>query len=163
MPDMLTESQINKDNDDGPLRIIPIIVIYHEHAKVDIVVAHVGVVNKYNEKRKYALKGKEDCAIEEVEKDAKTLCEDVVSNDESIFMGCVVNSRVYRLFTNGTQSIYDVINRMTPREDEDFDVIGLDVEQVVANKLENVMLSAKEDESFYDARTFPPTVYLRGI
>lgn len=43
---------------------------------------------------------------------------------------------------------------MTPHEDEDFDLISLDVEQVVVDKTGNIMLSIREDRNFYDAETF---------
>lgn len=95
LSDMLeTESKIHKENDD----IIPENNYLsddehvHEYVEVDIVVARGSVINNHNEKRKYASKGKNGHVVEDVVKDVETLCEHVVSNDEIIFLGCVVNS-----------------------------------------------------------------------
>lgn len=52
---------------------------------------------------------------------------------------------------------------MTPNEDEYFDIIGFHMEKVVSNNLENTMLFAEEDESFYDAKIFDHIAYLGAI
>lgn len=95
-----TKSQSLKENDD----------VTHENnfvsddnhvlkgVKVDIVVPQVGIVNNHNKKRKFASKGKMDHVV----KDMETLCEDVVINDENIFLGCVANNKVYKLFNKGS-------------------------------------------------------------
>lgn len=53
--------------------------------------------------------------------------------------------------------------QMTSREDEYSDLIGLDVKQVIFNKTENIMLSAKEDVKFYDVERFAPISHLVSI
>lgn len=63
------------------------------------------------------------------------------------------------LFTKRTQYIDD----MTPHEDEDFDLSGLDMKQVVTDKSGNTMLFAEEDESFCDAETLYHITRLRAI
>lgn len=102
MYDMLTMSQIYKEKDDvtHENNFISDDNHVHEDVEVDIIVANVGVVNNHDDKRKYASKGKKDNAIQDMEKNVNTLCEDVVSDDESISLGCVANSKIYRLFTN---------------------------------------------------------------
>lgn len=65
-----------------------------------------------------------------MEKDVETLCENMVNNDESIFLGCVINRKVYRLYNNSTQPIYKVQTKIAPHEYEDFDLIGLDMKHV---------------------------------
>lgn len=64
---------------------------------------------------------------EDTENHDETLCEDVVSKYESLLLFCAINSKVYGLFTNVTQSINDAQTEVTPHEDEDFDLIGLNV------------------------------------
>lgn len=100
----LTESQIHKDIDDH----------IHEDVEIDIVMGDGDVVNAHDHARE----------------DGKTLCEDVISKDKSLLMGWVINRKVYELFTKGTQSIDD----MTPYNDEDFDLIGLDMKKVINDK-----------------------------
>ncbi|CAI8609311.1 unnamed protein product [Vicia faba] len=134
-------SQIHKENND----VIPennfVSNEYHVHedVEVDTIVAQDGVVNNNNKKIRYASKVNKDHAAEDVEKDVNTLCGDMVSSDEIIFLGCSINRKVHRLFTKGTQSIGVIVNyvqtKMNPREDEDFDIIGLEVEQVIADKI----------------------------
>lgn len=82
----------------------------------------------------------------------ETLCEYVVSNN-----------KIYRLFTKGTQSTNGSQNKITPREDEDFVHISLDVEQVTANKTGNIVMSAEEDGHFCDADTFASIFHLGAI
>lgn len=112
LSDMLIEYQIHKENDDVITENNS--VSDDEDVEIDIIVTHVCVINNHDEKRKFASKGKKDHEVEDVEKDVETLREYVVSNDESIFMGCVVDNKVYRLYTMGTQSINDVLTKMTP-------------------------------------------------
>lgn len=154
MSNMLTKSQIHKENDDMITKNNSVSDDVHEDVEDDTVVAHGVIVNNYDEKRKFASKGKKDHAVKDVDKNVETLCEDVVSNDEGIFLRCDVNSKVYRLFTTGTQSINYVLIYMTPHKDEGFNLICLDVEQVIADKSEDTMLSTEDDISFYDAETF---------
>lgn len=97
----------------------------------------------------------------------KILCEDVVSSNESICLGCVINNKVYKLFTKGTQYtnvvFNDVQTEMTHYEDEDFDLIGLDVKLVVAGKSGNMIMSAEEYGNLYDAETFAHIAHIGAI
>lgn len=61
------------------------------------------------------------------------------------------------------QSLDEVQPEVTPHEDEDIGLIGLDVEQVVAVKSRNTMLLAEENRSFCDAETFDIIAHLRII
>lgn len=81
----------------------------HEDVEVDTIVAHVGVVNNNNEKRKHASKGKKDHAVNDMEKDVGTLCEDIVSSDERIIMGCSINISMYTMFIENTKSMMKFI------------------------------------------------------
>lgn len=69
-----------------------------------------------------------------MKKDVETLCEDVVSNDERIFLGCAVNSNIYRLFTNGTQSINAFQIEMNPHEYEDLISLVLMLSKLLLTK-----------------------------
>lgn len=126
MSDMLIESQIHNENDDVTPKnnYVSDDEHVHEDVEVDTVVTHVGVANNHVE----------------------TLRKDVIGKDESLLLICAINSRVYRLFTKGTQSIDDT----TPHNYEYFDPIGLDMERVITDKPGNTMLSAEEDGSFCD-------------
>lgn len=52
---------------------------------------------------------------------------------------------------------------MIPHEYEDFNLIGLDVEQVVVDKTGNIILSTEDDVNIYDAKTFSPSAHLGSI
>lgn len=69
-----------------------------------------------------------------------------VEADSVVSYGCVVNDF-----------------EMTSHEDEDFNLIGINVKQVVADKIRNIMLSAEEDGNFYDAENFTPISHLGAI
>lgn len=164
--DMLTNSQFHKENNDVTFEnnfVSDDDHHVHEDVEIDIVVAHLGVVNNHNDKVKFASKGKKDHAVEDVDKDVETLWKDVESNDEIIFLGCAINRKVYLLFIKGTQYIDDVHSDMNPLEDEYFDLIGLDIQQVIADKTGNIMLSTEEDGTLHDAETFAHISYLRAI
>lgn len=89
----------------------------------------------------------------------ETLRKHVISKYESLHLVCAFNKKVYIFFTKGKQPIND----MTPHNDEDFRLIGLDMEQVVIDKSGNTMLFAEEDGSFGDYETFDPISNLRAI
>lgn len=99
MSDMLTKSQMHKNDDH-----------ICENFEVDTLIANHGVVINH------------DHAVEDVE----TLCEDVIIKDESLLL---INSKEYKLFTKGTQSINDT----TPCNHKDFDLIGHVVEFVIGD------------------------------
>lgn len=72
LSDMLEiESQIHKENDDVTLEnnYVSNDDYVHEYVKVDIVIAHVDVVNNNKKKRRSASKGKKAHAQEDVEED----------------------------------------------------------------------------------------------
>lgn len=92
----------------------------HENIKVDSVKGN-GIVNTHDH--------------------IKTLCEDMICKDESLFLVYAYISKVYGLFTNGTRFIV----HMTPLNDEDYDYIDLDMVQVVTDKSGNTLLLAEED------------------
>lgn len=99
------ESQIHEENDDVTPEnsYVSDDDFVHEDVKVDTGVAHIGVVNKKNEKRKYASKGKKNHAVNNMEKNVETLCEDAVSSDEIIVLGCSINN-MYKVFNKHTKS-----------------------------------------------------------
>lgn len=86
----------------------------------------------------------------------ETLCEDMISEDESLHVVCAIYRKVYELFTNGRQPIDD----MTPDKDEVFDLSRLVMEKVITVFPRNTLLPAKEDMSVCDAGTFG-TIRLR--
>ncbi|KAI5433741.1 hypothetical protein KIW84_020851 [Lathyrus oleraceus] len=83
-------------------------------------------------------------------KDVATWGEEVRSKDESVLLVCDVNNKEYGLFTKGTKSIKD----MSPHNNEDVDLSGLAMKQVIIDKLGNTLLPVGEDESICDADTF---------
>lgn len=93
----------------------------HEDVEVDYAKGDGGVVNTHDH--------------------IKTLCEDMISKDESLLL-------VYVLFSKGTQ----YINDMTPHNDKVFDPIGFDIEQVVTLLPINTKIYAKEHGIFCDAK-----------
>lgn len=78
-----------------------------------------------------------------------TLGEKVRSNNESILLVCDINNE-YVLFTSGTQ----FVNDMSPRNNEDVDLSGLDMKQVVTDKSGNPILPGGKDGSICDVNTF---------
>ncbi|CAI8619253.1 unnamed protein product [Vicia faba] len=97
LSDMLTESQIYKENDDVTSENNTMSDDDHvqENIEVDIVVAHGGVVNNHDEKIKPASKGKKDHAVK-----------DVVINDENISMGCDINSKGIYAGSSSSQMLW---------------------------------------------------------
>lgn len=71
-------------------------------------------------------------------------------------MGYAIKSKVYRLSSKSSQSQDVVQIEVTPHEDEDLDLIGLNV-------AENFLLSAEEDGNFCDAETSDPIAHLGTI
>lgn len=157
---MLTESQSHKEDEDVILENNFVSGDDHvrEDVEVDTVVAHGGGVNNYGEKRKFSSKGKKDHTVEDMEKTIETLCEDRVG----IFLGCVVKKNVYKLFSKGSQSIYDAQTKINPHEDKYFDPINHDVEQVI-NKTRNIKLSTEEEGNFYDVKIFVTIIHMGVI
>lgn len=68
--------------------------------------------------------------------------------DESVLLVCAINNKEYGLFIKGTQYVDD----MTPQNDVDLN--GLVMKQVVTDKSGSPMLPAGEDGNVYDADTF---------
>lgn len=85
--DMLTKSQIHKQNDDMSDDDQE-----HKNVEVYIVVTHVGVFINHDDKIKYVSTGKKDHLVEDMEKNIETLCEAIHG---SLFMGCVIYNKVY--------------------------------------------------------------------
>lgn len=84
------------------------------------------------------------------------LCEDVISDNGSLCVVCVIDNKVCGLFTKGTQYIDD----MTPHKDEVWDLSSLVMEQVITVFPGNTLLPTKEDMNVCDADTFE-TISLR--
>lgn len=128
LPNILTESQKLKKNDDH----------INKEVEVDYAKGDSGVVNTLDH--------------------AETLCENMISEDESLRVVCAIDNKVCGLFTKGTQSIYD----MTPHKDEVCDLSGLVIDKVVIVFLGNTLLPTKEDNSVCDVDKFG-TISLRPI
>lgn len=119
----------------------------HEDVEVDIVVAHVRVVNNHNNNKKYASKGKKDHVVEDMEKDVKTLCEDVVSSNESIFLECSINNMVYIVFNKHIKSMMGFIKVFV----NEFQIEVEDVEEGVKDILYDIVVPAlKKNKKIVD-------------
>ena len=126
LSDMLTKTQKLKDNDNH----------IHEDVEVDYDKSDGGGVNTNDH--------------------VETLCEYMISEDESLRVFCAINSKVCGLFTNDTQFIDD----MTPHKNEVCDLDGVVIEQVVTVLPKNTLLPAKENKSVCDVDRFR-TISLR--
>lgn len=80
----------------------------------------------------------------------------LISEDESLCLVCVIDSKVYGLFTNGIKSIDDI----TPHKDEVCDLNGLVMEEVFTVFPGNIMLPTKVYKSVFDDDTLG-TINLR--
>ena len=154
-----TKSQIHKENNDVTPEnsYVSDDDHVHEDIKVNTIVAHAGVVKKNNKKIKYASKRKKDHIIEYVKNDVETLCEDVVSNDESIFMECSVNSRVYTMFNKHTKSTMGFIKVFV----NDFKI---EVEDDVKDILHDIVVPAlKKNKKIVGGKKIPINIHIAPL
>lgn len=90
--------------------------------------------------------------VQDAEKDVDTLCEDVICSDESVFLGCFFNIRVYTVFNKHTKFIMRFIEVFI----NDFQTEAEDVEDDVEEIMDDIVVSPlKKTRKLLVKKRFP--------